>query len=111
MNALLEEYDLLVCRCVFLYTLQVATQVAEGKLAAGAAVVRPPGHHAEADEAMGFCLYNNVAIAAHILAHKKVLKLKSERWNYIQRGWQAGFGTAIGIREGLYLNPDHNFCD
>jgi acetoin utilization deacetylase AcuC-like enzyme len=28
------------------------------------AMVRPPGHHAEADRAMGFCLYNNVAIGA-----------------------------------------------
>jgi acetoin utilization deacetylase AcuC-like enzyme len=29
-----------------------------------AAVVRPPGHHAEADRAMGFCLYNNIAVGA-----------------------------------------------
>ena len=28
------------------------------------AVVRPPGHHAEADRAMGFCLYNNIAAGA-----------------------------------------------
>ena len=28
------------------------------------AMVRPPGHHAEADRAMGFCLYNNVAVGA-----------------------------------------------
>ncbi len=30
----------------------------------GLALLRPPGHHAEANRAMGFCLYNNVAVAA-----------------------------------------------
>ncbi|CAN5968771.1 unnamed protein product [Sphagnum jensenii] len=48
--------------------IEVADQVAQGKLKAGAAikttpnvVVRPPGHHAKADAAMGFCLFSNVA--------------------------------------------------
>ena len=36
----------------------------QGELANGMAVVRPPGHHAERDKAMGFCLFNNVAVAA-----------------------------------------------
>ncbi|MEO8430133.1 MAG: histone deacetylase [Acidobacteriota bacterium] len=38
--------------------------VVAGTLSSGLALVRPPGHHAESDRAMGFCLFNNVAIAA-----------------------------------------------
>ena len=32
--------------------------------------VRPPGHHAEKNKAMGFCIYNNVAVGAHHLLEK-----------------------------------------
>jgi acetoin utilization deacetylase AcuC-like enzyme len=37
------------------------------------AVVRPPGHHAEADRAMGFCFFNNIAVAA---AHARARGLR-----------------------------------
>ena len=38
------------------------------------ALVRPPGHHAEKDMAMGFCIYNSVAIAARYLQQKHGLE-------------------------------------
>uniref|UniRef100_M4EKM2 histone deacetylase n=1 Tax=Brassica campestris TaxID=3711 RepID=M4EKM2_BRACM len=50
---------------------EVAEKVAEGELDCGFAIVRPPGHHAEADEAMGFCLFNNVAVAASYLLNQR----------------------------------------
>lgn len=34
------------------------------------AVIRPPGHHAEPHQAMGFCLFNNVAVATKIMQQR-----------------------------------------
>ncbi len=39
--------------------------VMAGDVSNAFALVRPPGHHAERDHAMGFCLFNNVALGAH----------------------------------------------
>ena len=42
----------------------VAAAVLEGKARNGMALIRPPGHHAEQSLALGFCLFNNVAVLA-----------------------------------------------
>lgn len=47
--------------------------VYKGELDSCFAFPRPPGHHAESNRAMGFCLFNNVAIAAEYLIRKKNL--------------------------------------
>lgn len=44
--------------------------VIAGEVANGFALVRPPGHHAERDRAMGFCFFNNVAIGAEYLRRR-----------------------------------------
>ncbi|HRC56611.1 MAG TPA: histone deacetylase [Kofleriaceae bacterium] len=43
---------------------ELTVRALHGELTRGLAVVRPPGHHATRDRAMGFCLINNVAVAA-----------------------------------------------
>jgi acetoin utilization deacetylase AcuC-like enzyme len=47
--------------------LEAARMVMAGELDNAFCAVRPPGHHAEVDAAMGFCYFNNVAIAARYI--------------------------------------------
>jgi acetoin utilization deacetylase AcuC-like enzyme len=52
-------------------TLAAADWVAAGAGRRGMSAVRPPGHHAERDGAMGFCYFNNVAVAVDYLRREK----------------------------------------
>ena len=54
--------------------LEAARLVMEDELDNAFCAVRPPGHHAEVSQAMGFCYFNNVAIAARYLQSKWQIK-------------------------------------
>ena len=58
-----ESYDVALCAAGSL--MELTKMAIDGRIDSGFACVRPPGHHARRDDAMGFCLFNNVAVAAH----------------------------------------------
>src|SRR5207237_4883097 len=63
-----ESYD--IARLAAGACVDGVERVIDGSHRAAFALVRPPGHHAERDRAMGFCFFNNVAVAA---AHARTL--------------------------------------
>lgn len=75
----------------------IADQLASGQARLGVALVRPPGHHATNDRAMGFCLINNVAVAA---AHARTLGL--ERIAIVDWDVHHGNGT-----EAIFYSDPH----
>ncbi|UCF99625.1 MAG: histone deacetylase [Spirochaetaceae bacterium] len=54
--------------------MEATEAVLSGRFPAAFAFVRPPGHHAEAGQAKGFCLFNNIAIAAAYALRRHDLK-------------------------------------
>lgn len=74
--------------------------------------VRPPGHHAEPDRAMGFCFYNNVAIAVrHALEHHGL-----QRVAVIDFDVHHGNGTEVALENdarvlmcGIFQHPFYPF--
>ena len=73
-------------------------QVNSGKFKNTFCSVRPPGHHAESNKAMGFCIYNNVAVGAAYLLNR----YKYNKVAIVDYDVHHGNGT----QEIFYNNPN-----
>ena len=67
-----ESYEV-ACRAAGA-TLVLADRLMQGKITNGFGLIRPPGHHAEQGMALGFCLFNNIAILARYLQQRHSLE-------------------------------------
>uniref|UniRef100_A0A336M1A6 Histone deacetylase n=1 Tax=Culicoides sonorensis TaxID=179676 RepID=A0A336M1A6_CULSO len=79
--------------------IDLAFKVARGELKNAFAVVRPPGHHAEPNAAMGFCFFNSVAIAARLLKQRL-----PEMRRIMIVDWDVHHGN--GTQQIFYDDPD-----
>lgn len=81
--------------------------VLEGKAGRAVALVRPPGHHATPAEGMGFCLFNNIAVAAaHARIRRGVERILIVDWDlHHGNGTEAAF---YGTNQVLFFSCHEN---
>ena len=82
----------------------VAAQTAMEQNAATFAIVRPPGHHAESTRGMGFCVFNNAAIAARAMQMRT-----GARTLVVDFDYHHGNGTQAVSGEGLSYVSTHGY--
>lgn len=82
---------------------ELVRMLTAGVARTGFCALRPAGHHAERDRAMGFCLFNNIAIAAELA----IAELGAQRVMIIDWDVHHGNGTAEIFRH----RPEVLFCD
>lgn len=70
----------------------------KGDISNGFALIRPPGHHAEADRAMGFCIFNNIALGAKYAMQNHGAK------KALIVDWDLHHGN--GTQNAFYQDPD-----
>jgi histone deacetylase 6 len=76
--------------------IEACLAVARNQVRKSFAIVRPPGHHAEPDEHMGFCFFNNVAVAA------KVVQLLTPLKKIMILDWDVHHGKSLRF----FLEPE-----
>jgi acetoin utilization deacetylase AcuC-like enzyme len=77
--------------------LKLLDAIAAGEAPNGFALVRPPGHHALRDRAMGFCLFNTIAIGAHHVRRHYGAK------RILIMDWDVHHGN--GTQDAFYQDP------
>ncbi|MCF7956813.1 MAG: histone deacetylase [Phycisphaerae bacterium] len=91
-----------IARVAVSVTLAACDMIMAGEANNGFCALRPPGHHAEVDKSMGFCMFNNIAIACKYLQKHHGLK------RILILDWDVHHGN--GTQNSFERDPSVLFC-